>query len=329
MRSHQATVPVCECGAKDQVSRVEAPKVARGLGSEGMTRRIITVLLLGAMLVAVTGCVGGIGVPKLTPKVAPPVVAKTGTLRAAVDLSYAPFGGTVASQTVGLDVDVAAAIADRLGLKLELVDAKPNVAAALVSSGSVDIALGALTVDAAVSSQIAFAGTYISDAPAVFSVTPTAAGEASAALDTTATLAALMGKRIAVQQGSLAYWVLMDTFGDAPIVPVPTTDEAFKAVAEGRADVVAGDALVGSYLLRTHPTFSLLGQAASAYPLGVGVSQANPRLETQVRTVLDKLASEGVLDTIRRKWFGDLPPLKVTATASQETSPSTETSAAQ
>lgn len=282
-----------------------------------MTRRIITVLLMGAMLVAVTGCVGGIGAPKLTPKIAPPVIAKAGVLRAAVDLSYAPFAGSVKGQKVGLDVDVAAAIADQLGLKLELVDAKPAAAAALVSSGSVDVALGALTVDSAVSSQLAFAGTYISDAPAVFSIAATGAAAASGsapapALDTTATVASLAGKRIAVQQGSLAYWVLLDTLGDTQLVLVPSLDEAFKSVASGKADVAAGDALVGAYLLRTYPTFSYIGQVGSAYPLGVGVSQAKPQLEAQVRAVLDKLASEGVLETIRNKWFGDLPPLKVT-----------------
>jgi polar amino acid transport system substrate-binding protein len=300
-----------------------------------MTRRIFTVLLMGAMLVGVTGCVGGIGVPKLQPKVTPPVIAKAGVLRAAVDLSYGPFAGTVKGQQVGLDVDVAAAIADQLGLKLELIDAKPAAAAAQVSSGSADIMLGGLTVDAAVSSQIAFAGTYISDAPAVFSAAATGAAAAAtsaavpSALDTTATLASLAGKRIAVQQGSLAYWILLDALGDTQLVTVPTLDEAFKAVVGSRADVVAGDALIGAYLLRTYPTFSYVGQVGSAYPLGVGVSQGKPQLESQVRAVLDKLASAGVLETIRNKWFGDLPPLRVTAPdASLDTSSSVVTSPA-
>ena len=294
-----------------------------------MTRRTFTVLMIGAMLLAVTGCTGGIGSPQLTPKVAPPVIVKAGVLRAAVDLNYAPFAATVKAQKVGLDVDVAAAIADQLGLKLELVDAKPAAAAALVSSGSVDIVLGGLTVDAAVSSQVAFAGTYISDAPAVISAATSGTVPVPGGLDTTATLASLAGKRIAVQQGSLAYWVLLDLYGDTPLVVVPSLGDAFKAVTTARADVVAGDALVGSYLLRDNPTFAYVGQVGSAYPLGVGVSQAKPGLESQVRTVLDKLASQGVLETLRRKWFGDVPPLKVTATASTETSASAETSPAQ
>lgn len=280
-----------------------------------MTRRTITVLVIAAML-SLTGCVGRIGTPALSPKVKPPVISRAGVLRAAVDLTYPPFAGTVKGQKVGLDVDVASAIADQLGLKLELVDANPTAAATLVKGGTVDIALGGLTVDASVASQLAFAGTYIADAPGVF-----------AAQGTTTTLDTLGTKRIAVQQDSLAYWMLLDTYGEAPLVIVPSLEDGFKAVVAGKADVLAGDALVGSYMLRSHPTFMYVGQIGSAYPVGVGVSQAKPQLEAQVRSVLDKLASQGVLETLRHKWFGDLATLKVTdTTASQDTSASLGTS---
>lgn len=277
-----------------------------------MTRRTIIVLLLGTLLLSVTGCVGGIGADTLTPKVKPPVIGSSGVLRAAVDLNYPPFGGVVKDQKVGLDVDVASAIAEQLGLKLELVDANPAVAAALVSSGSVDIALGGLTVDTAVSSQLAFAGTYISDAPVVFSTKP-----ASGSVDTTIPVDDLSAKRIAVQTGSPAYWILLDTYGETPLVAVPSLDEALKAVTSGRADVAAGDALVGAYLIaRSYPTLAYAGQLGSAYPIGVGVSQSNTQLESQIRAVLDKLASQGVLQTLRRKWVGDLAPLQVSETTS-------------
>jgi len=268
-----------------------------------MTRRAAAVLALVAMLLIVAGCTGGIGSGTLTPKVTPPVIGKAGVLRAAVDLSYPPFAGSVKGQQVGLDIDVAAAIAEKLGLKLEIVNAQPGAAAALVSSGSVDIALGALTVDAAVARQLAFAGTYTSDSAATF-----------AAKDATIPADALSTKRIAVQKDSLAYWLLVDTYGESPLVLVPSLDAAFKAVTSGTADVAAGDALIGSYMLRGYPTLSFHGQIGSAYPLGVGVSLAKPKLEAEVRSALDKLASEGVLETLRGKWFGDLAPLKVIET---------------
>ena len=277
-----------------------------------MIRRTIVFTLLGAMLVSVTGCVGTIGASTLTPKVTPPAIAHAGILRAAIDMNLPPFGGTVKGENVGLDVDVAAAVAEQLGLKLEVVNAAPPAAAALLASGTVDIVLGGLTVDSAVAAQIAFAGTYVADAPGVF-----ASQGASVSVEAIGT------KRIAVQKESLAYWLLLDTYGEAPLVVVPSLDEAFKAVVSKKADVVAGDALVGSYMLRTYPAFAYQGQIGSAFPLGIGVAQADPKLETQVRSALDKLAAQGVLETLRRKWVGDVPPLKVVETpASQEASAS-------
>jgi polar amino acid transport system substrate-binding protein len=265
-----------------------------------MTRRTATVLALVSLAALLAGCVGGIGTPVPTPKLSPPVIVRPGVLRAVVDLSYPPFAGQVQGEKAGLDVDVAAAIAEQLGLKLELVDATPTVGADLVKAGTVDIVLGALTVDQAVASQLAFAGTYVSDGPAVFAST-----------GTSVTVDDLASKRIAVQKDSAAYWALADEYGEAPLVVMPSLSEAMKAVASGKADVAAGDALVGSYMLRGFPRLHYVGQIGSAYPLGVGVSGSKPKLESDVRRILDRLASQGVLDTLRRKWAGDLPSLTV------------------
>ncbi|HEY5468426.1 MAG TPA: transporter substrate-binding domain-containing protein [Coriobacteriia bacterium] len=282
-----------------------------------MKRRVFAVLSAVAVALAVTGCTGVITTPTLTPKIAPPLIGTAGVLKVAVDLSYPPFAGTVKGQNVGLDIDVAAAVAEQLGLKLEIVDADPSAAMGLVKDGSVDMILGGLTVESAVASQVAFAGTYISDAPAVFAATGT-----SVSVD------ALGTKRVAVQTGSLAYWLLLGKYGDAPLMQVASLDEALSAVDSGTADVAAGDALVGAYLLRDHSELQYEGQLGSAFPLGAGVSQSKPDLETQIRAALDKLASQGVLETIRHKWIGELPPLRVIDTSGSEDPSSTvETSA--
>jgi polar amino acid transport system substrate-binding protein len=296
---------------------VEAPIGCNGIGEQGMKRRIFAVLSAVAMALAVTGCTGVITTPTLTPTIAPPLIATEGVLKVALDLGYPPFAGSVKGQNVGLDVDVAAAVADQLGLKLEIVNATPSEAIGLVKDGSVDVMLGGLTVESAVASQVAFAGTYISDAPAVFASTGV-----SVSVD------ALGTKRIAVQSGSLAYWFLLDKYGEAPLMQFASLDAALSAVQSGTADVAAGDALVGAYLLRGYPELSYVGQLGSAFPLGAGVSQAKPDLETQIRAVLDKLSSQGVLETIRHKWIGDLPPLRVTDTSgSQDSSSTVDTSA--
>lgn len=277
-----------------------------------MTRRTLTAVALVALVTLLAGCTGGIGEAKLSPRLSPPSISRPGVLRAAIDLSYPPFGGTVKGQKVGLDVDVASAIAEQLGLTLEIVDVKPAAAAELAKSGKVDIVLGALTVEQAVSLQLAYAGTYVTDSAAVF-----ASDVASL------TIGDLSAKRVAVQNGSATYWLLLDEYGEGPLVVTPTLLEAMRSVTGGQADVVAGDALVAAYIARTVPGLKYGGQLAPAYPIGVGVAQDKTKLETEVRTILDKLSSQGVLETLRRKWAGDLPRFAVPARAGSESATAT------
>jgi ABC-type amino acid transport substrate-binding protein len=77
--------------------------------------------------------------------------------------------------------------------------------------------------------------------------------------------------------------------------------------------VVAADAAVGAYLARDFTGVTFVGQYAPAEPLGVLVMKDATDTETAIRDALDALASEGVLDAIRTKWVGSLPPLESAA----------------
>ena len=64
----------------------------------------------------------------LTPTISSPTIGQNGTLRVGIDADGgAPFVTSSSSASyAGLDVDMAAALADQLGLKLELVDVAGN-----------------------------------------------------------------------------------------------------------------------------------------------------------------------------------------------------------
>lgn len=267
--------------------------------------RIIAAMLVAAVLIAGAGCKKEAEEPALEPKIAPPAIAKAGVLRAGVDLDYPPFAGTVDGETVGIDVDVAAAIAERLGLELELVDVKPEGLGAALAEGDVDIALAAVPIADAVVSDVAVAGSYLVDGPAIFSMVTTASAEP------TPTAASLGGRRVGVQTGTLGYWRLQDDYGSGFATEFETLEQAFAALAAGEIDVVVCDAVVGGYLGRDFPDVRLRGQYGTAAPLGVTVAPEATELEQAVRETLDALAAEGVLDTIRRKWVGELPRLEV------------------
>lgn len=261
---------------------------------------------------ALSGC-GPKPEPKPEPKIAPPAIRAAGVLKVGVDLELAPFGATVKppadakpetpDRQVGLDVDAASALAEKLGLTVQFVDVKPSEAATALAKGTVDVVFS-VPFDGTAPSDITVAGTYLDDAPALFvSTGTTAAIEPSMTLDTIPTFP------VTAQQGSVAYWQLVYELGEESVNTVATLREGFQLLESGDAQVIAGDAIVGAYIGRDFPTVHLAGQIAPTAPLGVAVLAENGKLSDAVRNALDELAADGVLDQIRRTWVGSFPAL--------------------
>lgn len=265
-------------------------------------QRIAGAALVALALVGVAGCQRDEPQP-LDPLVAPPAVSTAGVLKAGVDLKTPPFGGAEKGQQAGLDVDVAAALAEKLGLSVKYVDVSPSDAATALADGKVDVVLS-VPLSATSLSAMSLAGSYVTDGPALFVAT-----ESTASIEPSLTLDSALPAKIAAQEGSESYWILSDEFGSEAIVTFPTLREAFDALTSGEVEMVAGDALVGAYMTRDTPTIQIAGQLAPASPLAVAVAAENTTLGEAVRVALDDLAAGGVFDTLRAKWVGQAPVL--------------------
>jgi polar amino acid transport system substrate-binding protein len=275
--------------------------------------RALAVMLTACSLTAgaLAGCAQQAQPEPVRPRVTPPLIRESGVLRVGVDAGYPPFAGVVeGSRTVGLDVDVAAAIAEKLGLRLEVVDVRPAVLGRALRDREVDIALGARPIADAMLADAAFAGSYLTDAPGFFSTK-----------DTSVTVGTLGEWRVVVQQSSPAYWAMRGGVKPERLLATPTLRAAFQEMVDGRAEVVAGDAVVGAYIARDFPGVRFAGQIGEGVPLGVAVSREATGFEPVVRRALDELASTGVLDAIRGKWLGDLPALTVSGATDTTQSP--------
>jgi ABC-type amino acid transport substrate-binding protein len=269
---------------------------------------LFSLAVCAAVVLAGVGC-SKPEAPALQPKVTPPAVKEAGTLRAGVDLEYPPFGGKDSGQQAGLDIDVASALAEKLGLKLVVVQVEASSAATELANGAVDVVMS-VPFSAEALTNVALAGSYAADAPAFFIAT-----ETTAPVEATMTIGTLpeMPAKVGVQKESVAYWKLTRELGQQAVQVYPTLREAMDALAKGDVPVVAGDALVGAYIARDYPKVHLAGQMESATLLGVAVAPENAGLADATRQALDGLSADGVLDAIRSKWVGSLPKLTVEA----------------
>lgn len=271
--------------------------------------RAVAALLVVVLAFGLIGCEPKAEEPELVPVVEPPVIGDAGVLKVGVDLSYPPFAGTDEGVNAGIDIDVAAAIAERLGLKLEVVDVKPSGMASALGDGTVDVMLGAVPITDAVLADVTTAGSYIIDGPAFFAAAPAEGSEVA-----TLTIDQVASMRVGAQTGSAAFWALEAELGEGAVTGFDTLKGAFDALKAGDVDVIVSGAVIGAYIARDYPGIAFAGQFGDAQPLGIAVRKDAAELEAAVRGTLDAMAADGVLQTIRRKWVGDLPQLTVAQT---------------
>ncbi|NPD30528.1 amino acid ABC transporter substrate-binding protein [Eggerthellaceae bacterium zg-1084] len=216
-----------------------------------------------------------------------------GVLKVGVNAAAAPLAGKASSSAklVGIDVDVAAAIADRLGVKVEVVDVGKDAARAL-SSGQVDVVLG---VDSASSEAGYWKSTvYLATGVALF------AKDASAkAPQVTESVS------IGAQVSSKSAWSVENVFGEPSLVVQDSLASAFAALMSGKVDYVASDAVTGVYLAKTSAESArivALVQQPGGYCAAVGSS--NAALQSAVSDAVSALSKAGLIDAIQTKWLG-------------------------
>ena len=218
----------------------------------------------------------------------------SGTLKVGVNAQAAPLAGQTSSSSeiVGIDVDVAAAIADQLGLKLEVVDVGSDAEGAL-SSKRADIVLG---IDSS-STDTSYwrSSAYLQTGVALF-----------APSSKTSIPAAGSSPSIAAQTSSKSSWRVTNLFGDKSLNAQSDLKSAFAAMTSGKVDYVAADAIIGTYVAHSgsyDAKVVTLLQDAGGYC--VGVSSSNTELQTAVTNALQKVVNGGTVDVIETKWPGD------------------------
>lgn len=231
--------------------------------------------------------------PEATPQVSKPTIITDGTLTVGVNASNAPLAGqpSSSSKIVGIDVDMAAALADQLGLKVQVVDVGTDAASAL-SQSKADVVMGVNKSDA--TSTFWTSDSYLDTSVALFALSSNSAVPTNSATT-----------KIAVQVSSNSAWAVTNEFDSATITTTDDLKSAFSALQSGQVSYVAADAVSGTYVARNAGVdvhvVSLL-QSASGY--SVGVLDGNTKLKQAVSSALSALNNNGVADLIQKKWLG-------------------------
>ncbi len=218
------------------------------------------------------------------------------TLRVAVDLGFYPFTWMEDGQPTGYDIDLARAIAERLGMQVEFVPVGLDSIYDDLAARRADVAISALPYAPELGWRARFSQFYF-DAGQMLVVrreTPIA------------TEADLVGRTVGVVLGSDAdTWARRRLMEGASFVlhaDYDTPDEALAALQRGDVDAVAVDHAAALIALAHAPELRI-ATALTFEPYVIAVAPEAYRLHEAVNQALDDLRAGGFFDELREKWF--------------------------
>ena len=268
---------------------------------------VLSLVVALCMALPLAGCASNSYTPELKDQVVNNSALHTaGTLRVGINASNPPYAAQSNGSIVGIDVDIAAALADELGLKLELVDVGTSIDTAF-SRENVDIVMGAEEANSA----YWMSDEYMNSGITLFSLTEGAEAPTSAG-----------SFKVAAQSASMSAWEVTDHYGESCLENAGDPNAAFEMLNTGSVNYVAAESTIGEYVIHTsgmeaYPV-ALLQEAT---PRAIAVSSSNTELQQAVSNALTSLVSGGIVDVIEGKWLGghvDIASLTVIPAASSQ-----------
>ena len=197
-------------------------------------------------------------------------------------------GGTLQ----GVDVEIASALADQLGVDVKFVTVNGSVDGL---QSDCDIVMDVRSDEDATSRLVS---TYAESSTALFY-----RGHQQEIKS-----ADLGGKTVGVQAGSLSQRALGQVITGMNIQEFSNVNDAFEALKNGSIDFVACDAYAGTYLT-SNQDISMAGIIDTPTPIGIAISSNNSELISAVQQALSAIHGNGIEEVIRSKWVGTLPHL--------------------
>ena len=223
-------------------------------------------------------------------------IQESGLLKVGVEGTYPPYTyHDEDGELTGFDVEVAKAIADKLGVEADFTESAWDSLLAGIDSGRLDTVINAVSITDERSEKYDFAGPY-------FYITQQIV--VSKDNDDIVDMDSLNGKKMA-NTATTAYLDILEDAG-ASLVQINTADEAVALISSGRADFTTFNSVVFNEYLQQHPDANL--KVAFVIPnvvdeYGVPVKKGETALYAAIQSAIDELKKDGTLSQLSMDYF--------------------------
>lgn len=217
-----------------------------------------------------------------------------GKLIMSTNAAFPPYEMTTDSgEFEGIDIETAQAIADKLGLELQIDDMDFDAALLAVQQGKSDMVMAGVTVTDERQNVMDFTDSY---ATGIQSIIVKEDSDIASVDD-------LAGKKIGTQRGTTGYLYCSDDFGDENVVAYDDGLTAVQMMNNGQVDCVVIDNAPAKEFVAANPGLKLLDTAYVEEDYAIGVGKGNTELKDAINTALEELKADGTLQAIVDKYI--------------------------
>ncbi|WP_367270251.1 transporter substrate-binding domain-containing protein [uncultured Eubacterium sp.] len=219
---------------------------------------------------------------------------KQETLTMVTNAEFPPYEYKEGDNVVGIDADVAQAIADKLGMKLEIVDTKFDAIIPGVQSGKYDMGMAGMTVTPEREQSVAFSDSY---ATGIQSIIVKQGSDIKSVDDLSEKT------KIGVQLGTTGDIYAKEDFGDEAVQEFDKGADAVQALIAGKIDCVIIDNEPAKSFVAANDGLEILSTSYAEEEYAICFKKDNTELQTKVNGALKELIADGTLQKIVNKYI--------------------------
>lgn len=253
-----------------------------------MKKKVLSLLLVTACVFSMAAC----GSKKADSGESKADDSKKETLVMATNAEFPPYEFYEGKDVVGIDADIAAAVAEEMGMELKIEDMAFDSIITAVSSGKADIGAAGMTVTEDRLENVDFTDTYATATQVIIvKEDSTIAGPDD-----------LTGKKIGVQLGTTGD-IYADDIEDAEVERYNKGFEAVQALQQGKIDAVVIDGEPAKQFVKEAEGLKILDEAFTEEEYAIAVKKGNDELVGKINDALASLKESGKLDEIVAKYI--------------------------
>ena len=226
------------------------------------------------------------------------------TLVVGLDDTFAPMGFKDESgEIVGFDIDLAKAVGEKLGKKIEFQSIDWSMKEAELNAGNIDFIWNGYSIDDERKEQVDFGKPYLKNRQIIITL---ADSDINIKAD-------LKGKVVAAQTGSTAVTAMekepevVEGFKDGKPVTYESNNDVLMDLETGRVDAAVADEIIVRYYIskKGEDKYKILEDDFGDEEYGVGMRKGDTAMVDACNKAYDELKQEGKVAEISTKWFGE------------------------